>query len=63
MNAVADMPEFLPLVSEFWLSTEPLFNSTSALFRLGKKLKALKPWLQNLSKEKLGDIIKKTKEA
>lgn len=63
MNAVADMPEFLPLVSEFWLSTEPLFNFTSALFRLGKKLKALKPLLQNLSMEKLGDLIKRTKEA
>lgn len=51
------------MVSEFWSQTVPLFNSTSALFRLGKKLKALKPLLQNLSREKIGDIIKRTKEA
>lgn len=63
VNAVADMPEFLPMVSDFWRSTEPLFNSTSALFRFGKKLKALKPLIRNLSKETIGDIIKRTKEA
>ncbi|XP_033129527.1 uncharacterized protein LOC108872236 [Brassica rapa] len=63
VNAVVDMPEFLPLVGDFWLGTEPLFNSTSALFRLAKKLKALKPALRKLSKEKVGDIVKKTKEA
>lgn len=63
VNALVDMPEFLPVVSDFWSSTEPLFNSTSSLFRLAKKLKALKPLLRSLSKEKIGDIIKKTKEA
>lgn len=63
VNAVIDMPEFLPLVGNFWRGTEPLFNSTSALFRLSKKLKALKPLLQNLSKEKIGNLSKKTKEA
>lgn len=63
MNALAEMPDFLPLVEGFWEETEPLFNSTSALFRLSKKLKALKPKLKQLSREKVGDIIKKTKEA
>lgn len=63
INAVVDMPEFLPLVEDYWSGTEPLFNSTSALFRLSKKLKALKPRLKSLSKEKVGDISSKTKEA
>lgn len=45
------------------METAPLFNSTSALFRLSKKLKALKPVLKSLSKEKVGEIIKKTREA
>lgn len=62
-NAVADMPEFLPLVKSFWDETVPLHISTSALFRLGKKLKSLKPLLRKLSKDKIGDIVKKTKEA
>ncbi|CAN7118348.1 unnamed protein product [Brassica rapa subsp. narinosa] len=63
VNVVADMPDFLPLVGKFWEETEPLFNSTSALYRLSKKLKALKPMLRTLSKETVGDISKKTKEA
>ena len=46
-----------------WSETETLFISTSALFRLSKKLKALKPHLRNISKEKFGDIFKKTNEA
>lgn len=63
VNALVDMPEFLTVVNGFWSDTEPLFNSTSALFRLSKKLKALKPMLRELSKEKVGDIDKRTKEA
>lgn len=62
-NAVDDMPEFLPLVKSFWDETVPLHISTSTLFRLGKKLKSLKPLLRKLSKDKIGDIVKKTKEA
>lgn len=50
-------------VKGFWDDTEPLFNSTSALFRLSKKLKALKPVLKSLSREKVGEIIRKTREA
>lgn len=63
VNVVVDMPEFLPLVESFWSGTVPLLNSTSALFRLSKKPKALKPMLRRLSKEKIEDISKKTKEA
>ncbi|KAF8116345.1 hypothetical protein N665_0019s0025 [Sinapis alba] len=47
----------------FWSETVPLYNSTSALFRLSKKLKALKQSLRHLSKDKVGDISKKTSEA
>lgn len=63
VNALVDMHDFLPLVYGFWSETEPLFKSTSALFRLTKKFKALKPILKQLSKDKVGDIVKKTREA
>lgn len=33
------------------------------MFRFSKKLKVLKPVLRRLSKEKLGDLVKRTKEA
>ena len=62
VNSLVEMPELLTVVNGLWLSTEPLFISTSALFRLSKKLKALKPLLRDLSKEKVGDISKKTKD-
>lgn len=45
------------------METAPLYNSTSALFRLSKKLKALKSVLKSLGKEKVGEIIKKSREA
>lgn len=63
VNALVDMHAFLPVVSGFWPETEPLFNSTSALFRLSKKLKVLKSSLMELSKNEVGDIFTKTKEA
>ena len=63
VNALVDSPEFLPLIEGIWADTEPLFISTSALFRMSKKLKALKFHLRKLSKEKFGDIFKKTSEA
>ena len=47
VNALSDMPEFIQRVESFWMETAPLFNSTSALFRLSKKLKALKPVLKS----------------
>ena len=55
-NVVADMPEFLTLLEDYWKDTQPLFQSTSALFRFSKYLKALKPLIRNLSKEKLGKL-------
>lgn len=62
-NVVATMREFSPTVEGYWRDTDNLFHSTSALFRLGKKLKGLKPALRSLSKEKLGQLPKQTKEA
>ncbi|KAF8072336.1 hypothetical protein N665_1125s0004 [Sinapis alba] len=62
-NVVATMEEFHPTVESYWRETQRLFHSTSALYRLGKKLKGLKPALKVLSKEKLRDLPKKTKEA
>ncbi|XP_048630102.1 uncharacterized protein LOC125602576 [Brassica napus] len=61
-NVIA-MDEFLPTVEEYWRETDQLFHSTSALYRLGKKLKGLKPALRSLSKDKLGQLHKQTKEA
>ena len=62
-NVIATMEEFHPTVEEYWKETEKLFHSTSAMFRLGKKLKGLKPALRALNKEKLGQLPKRTKEA
>lgn len=57
------MTEFLPLVEDYWAGTEKLFHSTSAMFRLSKKLKALKPIMKKLSREKFGELPKRAKKA
>lgn len=62
-HVVVDMPEFLKVVKDYWRDTRTLFQSTSALFRFSKYLKALKSLIRNLSKEKLGKISLKVKEA
>lgn len=53
----------MPLVGDYWKETEPLFLSTSTLFRFTKKLKGLKPLLRTLTKEKISPLVKKSKEA
>lgn len=63
MNAVTTLEEFLPKVKEFWSETEQIFLSTSSLFRFSKKLKGLKPVIRNLAKERMGNLIRKSKEA
>ncbi|XP_019089122.1 PREDICTED: uncharacterized protein LOC109125204 [Camelina sativa] len=63
VNAITSLPEFKPFVSEAWRATEPLHMSTSTLYRFSKKLKALKLGLRQLAKNKMGDLIKKSKEA
>ncbi|KAF8090519.1 hypothetical protein N665_0475s0053 [Sinapis alba] len=62
-NVITESPDFLPLVEKYWEGTTPLFSSTSALHRLSKKLKELKPSLRELSRKQVGDITKKTKAA
>lgn len=62
VNAVVESPEFLPLVERFWAETPAIYNSTSAIFRLSKKLKELKPALRSLSRAHVGDITRRTKE-
>lgn len=54
---------FIPLMESHWSTMEALFHLTSAMFRLMKHLKALKQPLRSLSKLKLGNLPKKTKEA
>lgn len=62
-NAISKMPEFMPLMEDQWKNYEKLFHSTYAMFRLTKQLKALKQPLRALSKMKLGDISRRTREA
>ncbi|KAF8048677.1 hypothetical protein N665_2441s0005 [Sinapis alba] len=63
INVVAELPGFLSRLDTFWKDTTPLHISTSALFRFSKKLKDLKPAMRELSKENIGDITKRTREA
>ena len=63
VNAVGRLPMFLPKLKEYWDSTEKLFHSTSAMFRLSKKLKNLKPLIREIGKEQLGNLSIRTKEA
>ena len=62
-NFLADHPDFADIVSTVWESTEPLFHSTSALYRFHRKLKLLKPVLRRLNRNKFGNIPKRTREA
>lgn len=57
-NVVTSFKEFPHLMEVFWEGAEELYMSTSDLFRFSKKLKALKPELRRLSKEKLNDLLK-----
>ena len=63
VNVLTEMEQFKPLVESHWRETEPLFLSTSSLFRFSKKLKGIKPKLRTLAKERLGNLVKRTKEA
>lgn len=62
-NVVAEMPEFHTMMADYWKDTQPLFQSTSALFRFSKTLKALKPLIRNLSTEKLGKLSLRVQES
>lgn len=60
---VAEMLGLLKMIEDYWKENSTLFQSTSALFRFSKYLKALKPLIRNLSKEKLGKLSMRAKEA
>lgn len=62
-NVLANLPQFSKSVGEYWIKSQPLFVSTSALFRLSKKLKALKLILRKMGRENLIDISRRAKEA
>lgn len=62
-NVIGKMPEFRQVIKEQWDETVSLFHSTTAMFKLTKKLKALKQPLRILSKRKLGDLPRRTREA
>lgn len=63
VNALVDMEEFKPMVDSYWKTTEPIFLSTSSLYRFAKKLKMLKPKIRSLAKERMGNLVVKSKEA
>ena len=63
VNAIGSLSGFLPMIQEYWESTEVLFHSTSAMFRFSKKLKNLKPLIRTLGREKLGNLTKQAQEA
>lgn len=62
-NVIEETTEFLDTVSDYWKDTTPLFQSTTDLFRFSKYLKGLKPLIRRLSKDKLGALTKRVKEA
>lgn len=62
-NFLADHPDFLDSVATVLEATEPLFHSTSALYRLHRKLKLLKPILRKLNRNKFGNTPQRTREA
>ena len=62
-NAIAKMSEFNAIMENQWKDYEALYISTSAMFMLTKRLKALKQPLRELCKSKLGDLSKRTREA
>lgn len=62
-NFLASHPDFSDTVATVWEGTEPLFYSTSALYRFHKKLKLLKLVLRRLNKNKFGNIPQRTREA
>lgn len=50
VNAIGKFPNFLPMVKDYWDSTERLFHYTSAMYHFSKKIKNLKPLLRELGR-------------
>ncbi|GJX71319.1 non-LTR retroelement reverse transcriptase-like protein [Tanacetum coccineum] len=62
-NVLVSHMGYMNTIKEKWATMEPLVHSTSALFRLSKKLKQLKPSLRSMGRDMLSDLSRKTKEA
>ncbi|GKA76547.1 putative non-LTR retroelement reverse transcriptase, partial [Tanacetum coccineum] len=62
-NVLVSHAGYMNTIKEKWATMEPLYHSTSALFRFSKKLKHLKPSLRSMGRELLSDLERKTKEA
>lgn len=63
VNAIGRLLNFLPMVKEYWDSTQRLFHFTSAMYRFSKKLKCLKLLIREFGRENLGNLTKRAKEA
>lgn len=61
VNAITEVEDFLPSIEQYWTTTEPIYSSTSSLFRFSKKLKGLKPVIRELGKKRLGNLSVKAK--
>lgn len=62
-NVIIALPEVLPTIQDYWDTTSELYHSTSAMFRFSKKLKALKPVLKSLSRNRLNQISSRVEDA
>ncbi|XP_013739311.1 uncharacterized protein LOC106442132 [Brassica napus] len=63
VNVIGNLPDFLPMVKDYWDTTQRLYHSTSAMYKFSKKLKNLKPLIRELGKAKLGNLTRKAREA
>lgn len=63
LNTVTTDAGYHKELEESWKLSPPLFHSTSAIHRLSKKLKGLKPQLRRMGKQVVGAISIRTKEA
>lgn len=61
VNAITDLEEFLPSVRKYWDTTEPIFSSTSLLFRFSKQLKGLKPIIRDFGRKRRVNLSVKSK--
>lgn len=61
INAMRKLPQFLPMVKEFWNQRRSYF--IFALYRFSKKLKNLKPLIREMGRDQLGNLSKRAKEA
>jgi len=63
VNSITQHPDYHQELVERWEAYPPLFHSTSAMFKLSKKLKGLKPHFLKMGKQMVGAISLRTKEA